>query len=97
MRIVFGETQAALAEYNELSMAMEINVVWLRLKVFWLSEDDSKGDSERKMKRLTEDEVGRQYKNMDRDGLSHIKTKAEGNCCEVISGAPKTLTLTRLD
>ena len=75
MRIVFGETQAALGEYNELAMAMEVNVVWLRLKVFWLSEDDSKGDSERKMKRLTEEEMGRQYKIWTEMDLATSKQK----------------------
>ena len=39
----------------------ETKVVWPHLKVFWFSEDNPTGDSERKKKRQTKEEVGRQF------------------------------------
>ena len=45
-------------------------MVWPCLKVLWFSKDNPTGHSERKKKkRQTEEEVGRQYQRVDRNGL----------------------------
>ena len=49
------------------------NMVWPCLKIFWLSKDNPTGHSERKKKeRQTEEEVGRQYQKVDRNGLCQL-------------------------
>ena len=75
----------------------QTKVVWPRLKVFRLSKDDPAGHSKMKeKKRQTEKEVGRQYLEVDRDGLCQLnlgslkQDKVERDCCAVICGAPKT-------
>ena len=46
---------------------------WPCLKVFWFSKDNPTGHSERKQKqRQTEEEVGRQYQGVDRNGLCQL-------------------------
>ena len=48
-------------------------IVWPCLKVFWFSKDNPTGHSERKKKkRQTEEEVGRQYQRLDRNGLCQL-------------------------
>ena len=48
----------------------EAKMVWPCFKVFWSSKDNPTGHSERKKKRRqTEEEVGRQYQSVDRNGL----------------------------
>ena len=47
---------------------IETKMVWLRLKVFWFSKDNPTGQSERKKKRQTKEEEGRQYQRVDRNG-----------------------------
>ena len=48
-------------------------IVWPCLKVFWFSKDNPTGHSERKKKkRQTEEEVGRQYQMVDRNGLCQL-------------------------
>ena len=48
-------------------------MVWPCLKVFWFSKDNPTGHSERKKKkRQTEEEVGRQYQRVDRNGLCQL-------------------------
>ena len=48
-------------------------MVWSCLKVFWFSKDNPTGHSERKKKkRQTEEEVGRQYQRVDRNGLGNV-------------------------
>ena len=48
-------------------------MVWPYLKVFWFSKDNPTGHSERKKKkRQTEEEVGRQYQRVDRNGLCQL-------------------------
>ena len=47
----------------------ESEVVWLHLKVSWLSMDKSIGYDEMKEKRYAEEEIERQYSGMDRNGL----------------------------
>ena len=48
-------------------------MVWPCLKVFWFSKANPTGHSERKKKkRQTEEEVGRQYQRVDRNGLCHL-------------------------
>ena len=48
-------------------------MVWPCLEVFWFSKDNPTGHSERKKKkRQTEEEVGRQYKRVDRNGLCQL-------------------------
>ena len=63
--------QAAIGEYDEL-----LTLVKKRkpcLKVFWFSKDIPIGHSERKKKkRQTEEEVGRQYQRVDRNGLCQL-------------------------
>ena len=50
----------------------------------------------KRKKRQTEEEVGRQYQRVDRNGHCHIKLgqlkqdKMERDCCEFICGAPTT-------
>ena len=52
---------------------METKKVWPRFKVFWFSKDNPIGHSEReKKKRQTEEEVGRQYQRVDRNGLCQL-------------------------
>ena len=58
-------------------------MVWPCLKVFWFSKDNPTGHSERKKKkRQTEEEVGRQYQRVDRNGLcvqlGQLKTGQDG-------------------
>ena len=56
--------QAAIGEYDELLTL---------IKVFWFSKDNPTGHSERKKKkRQTEEEVGRQYQTVDRNGLCQL-------------------------
>ena len=48
-------------------------MVWPCFNVFWFSKDNHTGHSERKeKKRQTEEEVGRQYQRMDRNGLAAL-------------------------
>ena len=48
-------------------------IIWPCLKVFWFSKDNPTGHSERKKKkRQTEEEVGRQYQRVDRNGLCQL-------------------------
>ena len=48
-------------------------MVWPCLKVFWFSKDNPTGHSERKKKkRQREEEVGRQYQRVDRNGLCQL-------------------------
>ena len=62
--------QVAIGEYDKLlTLVKKQKVVWLCLKVFWFSKDNPIGDSERKKKRQTEEEVGRQYQRVDRNGI----------------------------
>ena len=57
-----------------------------RFKVFWLSKDNFTGHCDRKKKRQTEEEMGRQYERMDRNGqewtlqtqLGQLKTGQNG-------------------
>ena len=62
-------------------------MVWPCFKVFWSSKDNPTGHSERKKKkRQTEEEVGRQYQRVDRNGqewtlpaqLGQLKTGQDG-------------------
>ena len=51
----------------------EAKMVWPCFKVFWSSKDNPTGHSERKKKkRQTEEEVGRQYQRVDRNGLCQL-------------------------
>ena len=48
-------------------------MVWPCLKVFCFSKDNPTGHSERqKKKRQTEEEVGRQYQRVERNGLCQL-------------------------
>ena len=48
----------------------ETKMVWPPFKVFWFSKNNSTGHSEKiKKKRQTEEEMGRQYQRVDRNGL----------------------------
>ena len=63
--------QTATGEYDEL--LAEAKMVWSCFKVFWSSNDNPTGHSERKKKkRQTEEEVGRQYQSVDRNGLCEL-------------------------
>ena len=65
--------QAAIEEYNDLLTLVKkrkTKMVWPHFKVFWFSKDNPTGHSERKKKkRQTEEEVGRHYQRMNRNGL----------------------------
>ena len=51
----------------------EANLVWPCFKVFWFNKDTPAGYSERKKKkRQIEEEVGRQYQRVDRNGLCQL-------------------------
>ena len=51
----------------------ETKMVWPRFKVFWFSKVNPTGCSERKKKkRQTEEEVGRQYQRVNRNGLCQL-------------------------
>ena len=53
--------------YSDLSISV------FGLKVFWFSKDNPTGHSERKKKkRQAEEEVGRQYQRVDRNGLFQV-------------------------
>ena len=59
--------------YKDHVQDTEAKVVWPCFKVFWFSKDNPKGHSERKKKkRQTEEEVGRQYQRVDKDGLCQL-------------------------
>ena len=66
--------QAAIGEYDELlTLVKKAKMVWPCLKVFWLSKGNPTGHSERKKKkRQTEEELGRQYQRVDRNGLCQL-------------------------
>ena len=52
---------------------MKAEMVWACFKVFWFSKDNPTGISERnKKKRHTEEEVGKQYQRVDRNGLRQL-------------------------
>ena len=74
---VRGKIQAAIGKYDELltdpGQETKAKMVWPCLKVFLLSKDNPTGHSERKKKkRQTEEEVGRQYQRVDRNGLCQL-------------------------
>ena len=63
--------QAAIGEYDELLTL--VKMVWPCLKVLWFSKDNPTGHSERKnKKRQAEEEMGRQYQRVDRNGLCQL-------------------------
>ena len=66
--------QVAIGEYDELlTLVKKRKLRWPCLKIFWSSNDNSTGHSERKKKkRQTEREVGRQYQRVDRNGLCQL-------------------------
>ena len=69
--------QAAIGEYDDQEydpgQETKAKVVWPCLKVFWFSKDNPTGHSERKKKkRQTEEEVRRQYRRVDRNGLCQL-------------------------
>ena len=68
-------------------------MAWPRFKVFWFSIDNPTWHSEgKKEKRQTEEEVGRQYQRVGRNGLCQLKQdKMEIDYCEFICGAPDDL------
>ena len=59
--------QAGIGDYDEPGQETENKIVWPYLKVFWFSKDNPTVHSERKKKRQTEEEVGRQYLRVDRN------------------------------
>ena len=68
---VRGGIQAAIGEYDELQAGA--GMVWPCLRVFWFCGDNPAGHSEgKKKKRQTEEEVGRQYQRVDRNGLCQL-------------------------
>ena len=75
-----GLRQAELCPRHTMKMKTKNNgqetkakMVWPCLKVFWFSKDNPTGHSERKKKkRQTEEEVGRQYQRVDRNGLCQL-------------------------
>ena len=71
---VSRKIQAAIGEYDELlTLVKKRKLKWPCFKVFWFSKDNPTGHSERKKKtRQTEEEVGRQYQRMDRNGLCQL-------------------------
>ena len=67
--------QAAIGEYDTPDPGQETKakMVWPCFKVFWFSKDYPTGHSERiKKKRQTEEEVGKQYQRVDRNGLCQL-------------------------
>ena len=51
----------------------EAKIVLPWFKVFWFSKDNPTGHSEsKKKKRQTEEEAGRQYQRLDRNGLCQL-------------------------
>ena len=64
--------QAAIGEYYPCQET-EAKMVWSCFKVFWSSKDYPTGNSERKKKKKqTEEEVGKQYQRVDRNGLCQL-------------------------
>ena len=79
---------------------MQTAVVWTCLLFIRFGQNHLAGHSERgKKTRQTEEEVGRQHHGMDRPGVCQVpegsgeKGKMEETGCEIISGAPMTLTI----
>ena len=79
-------------------------MVWLRFKIFWFSKNNPTRYSESKKKKgQTEEEVGRQYQRVDRNGLCQLnlgswkQDKMERVCCEFICGAPTTFQGNRIE
>ena len=67
-----GLRQAELCPRHTMQET-KAKMVWPCLKVFWFSKDNPTGHSERKKKkRQTEEEVGRQYQRVDRNGLCQL-------------------------
>ena len=67
--------QTALGEWRtpDPGQEAEAKMVWPCFKVFCSSKDNHTGQSERKKKkRQTEEEVGRQYQRVDRNGLCQL-------------------------
>ena len=68
--------QAAIGEYDELlTLVKKRKLRWFGhvARAFWFSKDNPTGHSERKKKkRQTEEEVGRQYQRVDRNGLCQL-------------------------
>ena len=64
---------APLGRTPDPGQETKAKMVWPCLKVFWFSKDNPTGHSERKKKkRQTEEEVGRQYQRVDRNGLCQL-------------------------
>ena len=58
---------------EEIRRKIQAKMVWPCFKVFWSSKDNPTGHSERKKKkRQTEEEVGKQYQRVDRNGLCQL-------------------------
>ena len=83
--------QAAIGEYDEFLTLVKkrklrivfakLAIVWPCFKVYWFSKDNPTRHSERKKKkRQTEEEVGRQYQRVARNGFT-ISARAAENIC----------------
>ena len=78
----------------------QTEVVWAFLPLFMSGQNHLARHSERgKKTRQTEKEAGRQHQGMDRPGVRQVpegsreQRKMEGTGCEIICGAPMTLTV----
>ena len=73
MYIIFEILRLTGAVFGNASVVTKAKMVWPCLKVFWFSKDNPTGHSDRKKKkRQTEEEVGRQYQRVDRNGLCQL-------------------------
>ena len=67
------ELEALVERTPDPGQEKETKMVWPCFKVVWFSKDNPTGHSERtKKKRQTEEEVGRQYQRVDRNGLCQL-------------------------
>ena len=62
-----------MRKFADPGQEAEAKMVWPCFKVLWASKDNPTGYNERKKKkRQTEEEVGRQYQRVDRNGLCQL-------------------------
>ena len=77
-RKIWNRIHDAIGVHDKDGKETETQMVWPHLKILWHGEYYSAGDSERsKKERKTEEEMGRYYQGMDRNGVGDSLRAAE--------------------